>query len=345
MRKNIFQTLLFISLTICSPSQAQVSNNKTIYPIAFYNVENLYHPQNTDKLTDKEYSPKGVKAWTMEKYNKKLSNLTYVIKNIAKEHNGVAILGLAEIGNKKVIEDLINTKDLKDQQYKIIHYDSPDRRGIDVGLVYNPKQYKATASILYPYILPNNPYFKTRDQLLVRGTLNGETLYIIINHWPSRYGEKSGELREHAASITKHITDSLRKVDPKGKIIIMGDMNDNPTDKSVRLILQAKKTATQTGENELFNTTWPLFDKGIGTSMYRGKWNLFDQIIISGNLLKENKSELKFWKTEVFNKDYLIQQKGKFKGYPLRTFSGNTFLNGYSDHLPIVLYLVKEKTN
>ncbi|GAB6011025.1 endonuclease/exonuclease/phosphatase family protein [Viscerimonas tarda] len=337
-----FSLLLF--LTVSLTIQAQSSGKKAaVYPVAFYNLENLYHPENADEQRDKEFSPEGNKAWTMEKYNKKLANMAYAISRIAKEYGGPIALGVAEIGNRKVLEDLLNTGELKDKNYAIAHYDSPDRRGVDVGLIYNPAVFKVTSSHPYPYRLPSNPDFRTRDQLLVSGTLGGEPFHIIVNHWPSRYGGgKSSELREHAAFISKHITDSIRQADPQAKVVIMGDLNDDPTDKSVKDVLKATRTEKSAKDGDLFNTMWPLFDKGIGSLAYQGKWNLFDQIIITGNLVGKDRLTLKLLQAKIFNADFLIDKEGQYKGYPMRTFRGNTFVNGYSDHFPTYILLVKE---
>ncbi|MFR9166965.1 MAG: endonuclease/exonuclease/phosphatase family protein [Dysgonomonas sp.] len=342
MKKNYVISLILVFITVASVFAQETKKQIKIYPVGFYNLENLYYPLSTEEKRDKEFSPEGNKHWTMDKYNKKLANMAHAISQIAKEYNGVVMLGVSEIGSKKVLEDLVKTGELASKGYSIVHHQSPDRRGVSVALLYNPKVYKVTSSTPYPYILPENPDFKTRDVLLVSGILSGEPVHVMVNHWPSRYGSKSSELREHAASIVKHVTDSIRQADPRAKIIIMGDMNDDPTDKSTRIVLDAKKSIKDVKEGGLYNTMWPLYAKGVGSLNYQGKWNLFDQIIISDNLLGSDRSTLKFWKAEVFNKDFLIQKEGNYKGYPLRTFRGNTFLNGYSDHFPTLIYLVKE---
>lgn len=339
--KRRITTLLFVLLGISTVLLAQKQKKENVYAVAFYNVENLYDPNGTDELRDESFSPTGTKMWTQEKYIKKLNNLAYTINKLGSNYvTRAAIVGVAEVGNRKVLEDLVKTGDLAGSGYKIVHYDSPDKRGVDVGLLYDPEVFTVTSSHPYPYTLSDNPDFKTRDQLLVSGILAGEAFHVIVNHWPSRYGEKSSELREYAASISKHIADSIYRADKNAKIVIMGDMNDDPTDKSCRLVLDAKKYQKDVKAGGLFNTMWEMFDNGIGSLCYRGKWNLFDQIIISESLVND-KSLLRFWKAEVFNADYLIQKDGNFKGYPLRTFSGNTFLNGYSDHFPTLIYLKK----
>jgi len=171
--------------------------------------------------------------------------------------------------------------------------------------------------------------------------LAGEKIHLIINHWPSRYGNKSASLRSFAASITKQIVDSLQQDDRHAKVIIMGDLNDDPTDHSVREVLQAKKKQHEVQEGGLYNTMWHFYTKGIGTLVYQNKWNLFDQIIVNHNLLGKDRTQLKYWKTEIFNRNFLVSTEGKYKGYPKRTFAGNTFVNGYSDHFPVLIYLIK----
>ena len=335
---------LYLGLFVLSAGSAQAQNKVGVYSVAFYNLENLFDTTRDESIRDEEFTPKGAKQWTPDKYMKKLNNLSTVISQLARDYcpAGPAAIGISEIENRRVIEDLIDTDALAKIGYEIIHTDSPDRRGVDVALIYHPLLFQVTSHKAYPYILPDNPDFKTRDQLLVSGRLAGESVHIIVNHWPSRYGNKSSALREHAASISKHISDSIYQAEPEAKIIIMGDLNDDPTDKSCRVVLNAKKRQKDVQPGGLFNTMWEYYDKGIGTLSYQDKWSLFDQIIISESLLGKDRSTLKFWKAEIFNKEFLLQKEGKKKGYPLRTFSGDTFLNGYSDHFPVILYMAKE---
>ena len=271
--------------------------------------------------------------------NLKQKNMARVIKDMK-----VDILGICEVENISVIEDLVNMPDIKNSGYKIVHYDSPDKRGVDVGLIYDPKKFIVLCSNSHRLTIENNPDFKTRDQLVVSGLLGGEKVSVIVNHWPSRLGgeSQSSYLREAAAALTKSIADSCIKDDPQTKVIIMGDMNDDPTNKSCKVVLGAKKKAKEVKEGGYFNTMWMHYDKGIGTLQFRGDWNLFDQIIISENLLNADQGKLKFSKSEIFNKDYLINQEGTYKGYPKRTFAAGVFLNGYSDHFPTLIYLTQE---
>ncbi len=316
-------------------------NKKAVYPIAFYNVENLFDTKRDFSIQDEDFTPSGNYRWTEDKYKKKLKNLAYVINLLGKETvpTGAVIIGVAEVENRKVIEDLINTGELAKRKYQIIHKDSPDIRGIDVGLIYNPTVYKVSTYKTYPFTLPGNHNIKTRDILVVSGLLDGQPLSVLVNHWSSRRGDDSSPLRERAAAICKQISDSIYNANPNAGIIIMGDMNDDPKDKSTRVVLNAKKNQTDVLKGGLYNTMWKIHDTGVGSLCYKGGWNLFDQIIISQSLLEKGNSKLKFQNAEVFNKEFLFQKSGNFKGYPLRTFSGNTFLNGYSDHFPTLIYL------
>jgi hypothetical protein len=339
MKQTIFLFLFFLFFL-----SGSAQDKRQIYAVAFYNLENLFDTQRDTTINDVDFTPNGSYAWTQDKYYKKLNNMSYVISQLGKEYtpDGPAVIGVSEIENQKVLEDLISTGKLASVGYGIVHYDSPDRRGIDVGLLYNPKLFTVTSSRTYAYLMPEEPDFRTRDVLLVNGILAGEDFHVIVNHWPSRRGgNKSSYSREFAAEIVKSIADSIYKVNPKSKIVIMGDLNDDPFNKSVKTVLGAKGKQKDVKSGELYNPFWQLLKKGIGSLFYQGNWNLFDQIIISQTFLSKE-AALKFWKAEVFNKDFLIQKEGAYKGYPFRTFSGNRFQNGYSDHFPTIVYFEKD---
>ncbi len=335
-----FLTTCLALISICTYSQKKY---KAIYPIAFYNVENLFDTERDHTIQDEDYTPNGKNKWTTDKYQKKLSNLAYVINQLGTDirPEGVAILGVAEVENLRVMKDLINAGELSKRKYDIVHYDSPDGRGIDVGLIYDKQAFKVLSHKTYPFTLPGGKAPRTRDILVVSGILDGEPISILVNHWPSRRGEDSEQLRERAGKICKHITDSIYKKNSKAGIVIMGDMNDDPKDRSTRVALGAKQYAKDTKRGELYNPMWNIHNSGMGSLKYKGEWNLFDQIIISESLLKKGKSKFNFERAEIFNKDFLFQKSGNYQGYPLRTFSGSTFLNGYSDHLPTLIYLSK----
>lgn len=316
----------------------------SVYPIAFYNVENLFDTERDSTVLDEEFTPKGGMNWTKDKYWKKQEKIASVLGRIGQKYGqtGPVLIGLSEIENRKVLEDLVKQKDISHRGYQIVHYDSPDRRGIDVAMLYNPQFFRYVSSSLIPYRFPGKEDYVTRDILMVKGVIANEMVHVFVNHWPSRFGGKSSELREFAASLVKNAVDSIHQSNPQAKIIIMGDLNDDPVDISVKNVLGAKGKREEVKVGELYNTMYKHYSKGIGSLGYQAKWSLFDQIIVSESLLGENRKALKLWKSEIYNADFLISKDGRYKGYPLRTFSGNLFQNGYSDHFPVLIYLLKE---
>lgn len=319
--------------------------NAEVVSVGFYNLENLF--DTIDQANnDADFLPHGKMRWTGMKYRSKLEKMAYAISKIGTDitPNGLSVLGVSEVENRGVLEDLVQQPTIANRTYKIIHYDSPDRRGIDVGLLYNPRDFIPTNSKSY-YLQMEDTAYKTRSPLVVSGYLLKEKVHIIVNHWPSRYGgsEVSAPSRAAAASLNKHIADSLYTLSDNAKIIIMGDLNDDPFDDSVKKVLNAKRNMEEVSEKGLYNPMWRILDSGTGTLAYRNQWNLFDQIIISKPLIATDTKFLKFWKAEVFNKNFLSQQEGRYKGSPLRTHAGGVWMNGYSDHFPVLIYLIKEK--
>lgn len=351
MKIKIFVLFLFIFNLACSQQASTIEEKpqrtaiyeKGYYPIAFYNVENLFDTIDDKDTHDSDFTPDGAINWTEDKYKKKLTNIAFVINKLGldKNEDGACIVGLAEIENEKVLIDLLNTPPLSEKGYKYAHYDSPDPRGIDVALIYNPDYFNFVSKTKYPYGILNGSKKRQRNHLLVSGTIGDESVHIIVNHWASRNNKEATAFREVSALNCKHITDSIRRTDPTAKVIIMGDLNDDPFDKSVRVALGAKKEKTNLKHGDLYNPMWEILESGIGSLRHQGKWNLFDQIIISDNLVTNDTTSLRFIEAEVYNPDYLFQKSGRFKGYPFRSFSGNTFINGYSDHFPTVIYLKK----
>lgn len=339
---RIKSTLLFVLLLISAAGWSQ-EKKFAVYGVAFYNLENLFDTIRDTTINDEEFTPKGANAWDEYKYSNKLKNMSFVLNQLGGKllPNGPAVIGVAEVENLKVLKDLTATGDFAAKGYEIVHYDSPDRRGVDVALLYNPKIFRVESSKAIPLNFENAPNFKTRDQLLVTGYIGNDKINVIVAHWPSRRGADS-EPREKAAALGKRIIDSLYKADPNAKVIYMGDLNDDPFDKSTSKVLNAQKEQKEVASNGLFNPFWNILSSGVGSLAYKGSWNLFDQIIVSGNLLGKDRSTLKYWKAEVFNKDFLINQDGADKGYPKRTFSKGVWTNGYSDHFPTLIYLLRE---
>jgi len=354
MKTNYSITVLVsFALLICTASVAQNNSTPTtekklklnVSCVAFYNQENLFDTINDPKIDDEEYLPNGPMKWGTMKYIAKIQHMSYAISQIGLDvcPQGIAMIGVSEIENRGVLEDLVKQPALAKRSLEIVHYDSPDRRGVDVGLLYNPRLFHVTNSKSYRLHTADTA-FLTRDQLMVSGYLQGEKVHVIVNHWPSRTGgeERSRPKRNAAAALTRSIADSLFRVDPKAKIIIMGDLNDDPFNESCANILGAKKNIDDVKPGDLYNTLWKTLDKGIGSLAYADQWNLFDQIIVSDELAHSDPSSLKLWKAEVFNKPFLTQQEGRYKGTPLRTHAGGAWTNGYSDHYPTLIYLVKE---
>lgn len=345
MRKLIL-LLLFI-VPFISWAQLDSSKKYSVNTIAFYNVENLFDTINDPKTFDDDRTPKGKDKWSSIIYNKKLKNIAKVISEIGREisNSGPSIIGLSEVENKNVLIDLIKSEELKKESYGIVHYDSPDERGIDVALLFNRNRFKPISSKAYPLYLKreNGEIDYTRDHLLVSGYLDNELVHFIVNHWPSRSG---GQMRSEpsrilAGKLNKKIIDSIISKDSHAKIINMGDFNDNPVDKSVKPILNTIYKKTKIKKGELYNPMEELFRKGYGSYRYRGKWDMIDQFMITKSLIND-KNSIFFLKADVFNKKYLINSDGKYEGYPFRSFAGGKFLDGYSDHFPIYMIFAKE---
>jgi len=299
----LLTTTLLLSL-FSTVSLSGQDNQYKIAAVGFYNVENLFDTINTIDVWDTEFTPEG-----------------------------------------SVLEDLVNHPNLKEKDFGIVHHDSPDERGIDVALLYRKKHFKVTNS--KPYfvdISPPNKTNYTRDILLVSGELDGDPMHFLVNHWPSRSGgEKRSEPgRAKAGDVAKHIIDSLNILEVNAKIILMGDLNDNPTNKSLVDHLGAKNKLRSVKKQEMYNPMADLFKKGYGSNAWRDTWSLFDQVIVSEGLLNKKAEGFQFHKAGIHNKKYLIQSIGQYKGYPYRTFVGDAFQGGYSDHFPVYVYLVKK---
>ncbi len=361
---RIFCTL-FVFFSITS-SIAQKKFN--IHTVAFYNFENLFDTINNPN-NDEEWLPSGSQNWTSEKYKQKLKNLGRVLKEIGsgENKNSPTLIGGCEIENRGVLENLVKDSQLIDSDYGIVHFDSPDKRGIDVALLYQKKHFQPTSYINIPLIIYNNPSkvkkeketdedkedtdktvesadkrVYTRDQLLVTGLLDGEEINVIVNHWPSRSGgeKKSSRFREAAGALNRKIIDSIVKTNPHAKIITMGDLNDGSYNKSVKIELGAKLKKEQLkSAEEIYNPFEQMAKDGHSSLFYRDSGDIFDQIMVSEQLITPGFDSFKYWKAGIYNKPFLVTKAGQYKGYPLRHTSTEI---GFSDHFPVYIYLIKE---
>tara|TARA_R100000935_G_scaffold9118_1_gene18753 strand:- start:71 stop:1147 length:1077 start_codon:yes stop_codon:yes gene_type:complete len=331
-------------------SFAQERKNYNIYTIAFYNVENLFDTEDDPITFDDDRTPLGKDVWTAEKYQDKIKNIAKVISEIGLQttNTAPALIGLCEIENLQVLEDLVNHPLIAKFNYQIVHYDSPDRRGVDVALLYQSSFFALDESqsrrlLLYELEDPTRRVY-TRDQLVVSGSLNGEDINVIVNHWPSRGGgeAKTNYRREKAAQLNNEIIDSLYQKNPHSKIINMGDFNDGPNNKSFKKVLRTSSNRETIGVQELFNPMELLAKNGLGSLAYRDSWNLFDQILVSESFLG-SRDGLQFYQAGIFNMPYLITLSGQYRGYPLRSYDYSGYTGGFSDHFPVFIYLVKQE--
>ena len=346
MKMKSFFTFSFMLIMLSNITAQENKRNFKIHTVAFYNLENLFDTINDVNKNDEASPIMEIRFNRGKIYREKVSNMAEVVSQIGFDvtKRPPSIVGICEVENRIVVEDLISDEKLREYNYGIVHYESPDDRGIDVGLIYNKDVFKVKNSNSHDVFITDNNSSKrrnTRDQLVVSGHLDGELMHFIVNHWPSRGADETKRIA--AAEVNNFIIDSLRNKYESPKIITMGDFNDDPFDKSIKKILGAKKNISDVKINDMYNPFETiLVDEGVGSNAYRDKWQLFDQIILSKPFLDKNYKDYQLYKAGVFNKSFLINKKGKFKGYPFRSFSYGTFTGGYSDHLPPYIYLLKE---
>jgi len=337
---KIVSLIALLSLVFCLHSCAQPVKNKNAvskatFTAMFYNVENLYDTRNDPATDDDEFTPQGRIPWTEERFRTKLDHTAEVIKDLVKPAFP-DVIGFAEIENDYVLDELVKNEIVSAKSYKIVHYESPDERGIDVALLYNSKTFTVTKSEALKVTLPGND--QTRDILYVKGKVTtGEMIHIFINHWPSRRegNEISDPKRMAAAKVLRTKLDEIQKADKNANILIMGDFNDEPSDNSIVKGIGAYKAEPVFKSSNLYNLLYARFQKGDGTLYYKD-WDLFDQIIVSGSLLNKNKGlRTSASDAEIFKADYLLYYDNKAaESKPNRTM-GSKYFGGYSDHLPV----------
>lgn len=341
----------FLALLLLAMLPVSAQRRFNVYAVGFYNQENLFDTCHDEGKRDYDFLPSGSYRWDGLKYSHKLHNMARALSDMGTSTLpgvGCAVIGLAEVENAKVLADLCAQPELQARNYRFCHIEGPDRRGIDCALLYNPALFRLRDVKLVPYVPTEkqDSDFATRGFLTVSGELAGEHVAFIVCHLPSRFS--GSYYREVGAAQARAVKDSLLRADSGCKVFVMGDMNDDPTNKSMHEILSAKEEIALVGLGDMYNPWYNVLAKqGTGTLMYQGSWNLFDQIVMTPNLLNakgsKDYSTLKYWKNEIQRMPYLFQTEGQYKGSVKRTTAGGKWLDGYSDHLPVCVYLVKEK--
>ena len=359
MKRFYYIALAVAAILLLSPS-ARAQKVQKSHVIGFYNLENLFDTYHDEGKNDYEYLPDGANQWTEVKYRKKLHNMAEVIRAM-KEDNKVyhTILGVSEIENRNVLEELVIQPEIADANFQIVHYDGPDRRGVDCALLYRPDQFTLLESRSIPFTFDSQTIkfdmdslemadFRTRDVLEVRGTIGDEMFAFYVTHLPSRIGGKSGFLRSRGAEIIYENAMELMRKYPGIKIAVMGDMNDNPYDESMVTYLRGKENVEEVGEEDFFDPFLSMIKAGFGSLAYQGVWSIFDIIMVNNNLLNAPKGTYKIqpivnkkFYGRVFQKPFMTQQEGQYKGTPKRTSSNGAFINGYSDHYPTYIVISK----
>ena len=344
---NMRRSLLLVVVTLMVMAAPAQNRKLSLYGIGFYNLENLFDTEHDEGKNDYEYLPDGANHWTQMKYEHKLKNMSRALSDMATDrlpNVGCAVIGVSEVENARCLADLCEQEPLKARNYQYILIEGPDQRGVDVGFLYQPRFFSPAKVWLQPYILNEHITRPTRGFLTVQGMLGGDSLTVIVCHWPSRFS--ASPAREAAGDMVKAEKDSIIAANPDMKVLVMGDMNDDPFDKSMSKNLSARRKMEDVTPSDMYNPFWQILLDGPGTLMYQGGWNLFDQIVMTPNCLDVQKTKayksLTFYKAEVQRLPYLLQSEGKYKGSPKRTHASGVWLDGYSDHLPVATYFIKE---
>mgnify|MGYP002677691124 FL=1 len=356
MKRSFIVAALLLLMSLSASAQKTQQN----YVIGFYNLENLFDIYDDPVKNDSEFLPEGKNKWTQAKYEKKLHNMAKVIRSMADNNKRWhTILGISEIENRLVIEDLVSQPEIADANYQIVHYDSPDRRGVDVALLYKPDQFTYLDSESIPFDFNSDidfsdtdtSYFKTRDILMVHGLIAGEHFAFYVAHLPSRVGGKGGNLRSRGAEIIYNHSREMEAKYPGIKIVAMGDMNDNPTDDSMAKYLHGQERLENVTPTEFFSPYISMLKAGYGSLCYQGVWSIYDLELVNYNLAHAPDGGLKIQPVTknhgkeyygvVFKRPWMTTQKGQYKGYPFRTFSNGAFVGGYSDHYPTYIVVGK----
>jgi endonuclease/exonuclease/phosphatase family metal-dependent hydrolase len=343
VNRVILLVVLSLVFSINAFSQKQVK----VVAIGFYNVENFFDTLDDPNKKDEDFTPDGPYHNTGEVYRQKLHNIASVFAQMGTDMtpDGPAIIGLAELENDNVLKDLVAQPEISSRHYKYEWFYTPDERGISTAMLYNPKYFKVISS--RPLHVPLESLGQTRptrDILYVCGVLAGDTVHVLVNHWPSKSGGESASApgRKLAAQVNRNIIDSILSVNIDAKVLVMGDLNDDPTSEAVLEVLGCKGDKKELSNKDLYNPWIKPYKNGLGSESFRGIWHLIDQIILSKAFVENKNNKWKYYSSQIFNKEFLKNKIGDDKGLPHRSYTiSQRWDNGYSDHFPVLVYLVE----
>lgn len=340
---RILLSLLLLMAMIGTSAQEKLDKKNQLLTV-FYNVENLFDTEDDPVSQDEEFTPEGSKHWNQQRYEEKLKHLSEVLSSVS-SNDIPSLIGLAEVENKQVLKDLCQTGKLRKGDYGIAHFNSSDDRGIDVALLYRPDRFTLENSRHIPLSMDGS----SRDILYVKGRLDdGMDLHIFVNHWPSRReGVQESEANRIKAAVQLRMeVDRILNADARARILIMGDLNDEPTNRSVLQMLNASNKRKNAGQRDLYNL---MYDKhnseDKGTISYRGEWQMFDHLIVSFNLIEAKKGYSLSWKSgKIYKEEYMLyDDPNVHQLLPNRTYGGDHYYGGYSDHLPVYLVFTRKE--
>jgi len=341
---RLVNVLLAMAIAVSTNAQSKMS----VIAIASYNCENLFDTLDNPEKKDDDFTPAGQYHYNTAVYTQKLHNITTVIQKLGTDMtpDGAAIVGLVEVENGRVLNDLVAQPEIRGRRYQYCWFPTPDERGISTAMLFNPRYF--TVLHAQPVMVPLETIGMTRPTrsiLYVTGILAGDTIHVMVNHWPSKSGGEAASEpgRRLAGSVVRKLVDSLAMAVPSSRVLIMGDLNDNPDAASVITELKAKADVEGLVASDIYNPWINMYKKGLGTENYHGEWGLIDQVMMTGTLVHAPKDRWHFYKADIFNRDFLTHRLGSQRGLPHRSFTAaQVWDNGYSDHFPVLIYLVKE---
>ncbi|NCT94995.1 MAG: endonuclease/exonuclease/phosphatase [Chitinophagaceae bacterium] len=340
--KTMIGLLLLLWLSASHPGRYQVAL------VGFYNLENLYDTVDNPMVNDDEFTPRGIRRYTAAIFRDKLDKLARVISTMGQEwvNTGPAILGVAEIENDTVLQFLIQHPLLRDRGYHLVHADSKDRRGVDVALLFQPAFFTPLKAEKIKVTLPpiRSQAALTRDILYVSGLFDADTIHVFVNHWPSRRGgsSRSAPARMMAAQTLQRKITEIHTASPGAPVIVMGDFNDDPTDPSITEGLQSVATRAETRAGKLYNPWTEMYLSGMGTLAHGNSRALFDQILWSDYWLDSTAGHFYYYRARIHQLPFMVEDRGRFRGYPMRSWNGTRYRGGYSDHFPVYVVLLKK---